>query len=79
MEKHQIYAVLGFLVLLWRFHQSNALQEGEHYQQPTRQRVDEHFILQMRRARQHRKRRRALMREMDYDVLVTQTTSEVWP
>ncbi len=36
MEQHQIYAVLGFLVLLWCFHQSNALQEGEQYEQLTR-------------------------------------------
>ncbi len=43
MEQHQIYAVLGFLVLLWCFHQSNALQEGEQYEQLTRQGVVEHF------------------------------------
>ncbi len=42
---HQIYAGLGFLVLRWCFHQSNALQEGEQYEQLTRQQVVEHFIL----------------------------------
>ncbi len=37
----QIYALLDFLVLLWCFHQSNAFQEGEQYEQLTRQRIVE--------------------------------------
>ncbi len=67
IKQHQIHAVLGFLALLWCFHQSNALQEGEQHEQLIRQRVVEHFILRMRRVTQDRRRR--LMRQRDYDVL----------
>jgi len=55
MEHHQIYAVLGFLFLLWCSNLIAFLQEAAQYEQWGRQRAIQHVVLYMRRMQQYQK------------------------
>lgn len=76
MAQHHINAVLGFLLLLCCSHELCVSQEGVQWEQQVRQRTVEHFIL-YGECDNTRKECKPWW-EGKYDLLVTQTPSDVF-